>query len=128
MRLTIFSWKSPKKVLDLLKDTQTSPSPWFNVVPRLEKLCHAVVVRNDQANLQSTLKKEAGGASLTIFVTDSIQDLKNKLKRFFKDPENVFQKGGLSLRRDYRKIFIGWIWGFLVHLSLKTLPVSNRKI
>ena len=36
---------------DLLKDTPTS---WFNVAPILEKLCHAVVVRNEQTNLQLT--------------------------------------------------------------------------
>ena len=35
MRLIIFSCKSPKKVLNLLKDTQNSPSTWFNVpVPK----------------------------------------------------------------------------------------------
>ena len=54
----------------MLKDTQKFPSPWFNVVPSLEKLCWAVVARNDQANLQRTLNKEAGSASLTIFVAD----------------------------------------------------------
>ena len=32
----------------------------------LEKLRQAVVARNDQVNLQPTLNKEAGGASLTI--------------------------------------------------------------
>ena len=58
-------------MLDLLKDTQNSPFPlWLNVVPSLEKLCQAVVVRNDQANLQPTLNKGAGGVSLPIFVTD----------------------------------------------------------
>ena len=35
----------------------------------LEKLCQAVVARNDQANLQPTLYKVTG-ASLTIFVID----------------------------------------------------------
>ena len=51
------------------------PSPlWFNVVASLEKLCQAVVIKNDQANLQQTLNKGAGGASLTIFVTDCLQN------------------------------------------------------
>ena len=57
-------------MLELLKDTQNSPSSWFNVVPSLEKLCQAVVARNDKANLQPTLNKGTEGASLTIFVTD----------------------------------------------------------
>ena len=38
-------------------------------MPSLEKLCQAVAVRNDQANLQPTLDKGVGGANLTIFVT-----------------------------------------------------------
>ena len=74
LRLTIFSWKSPNKVLDLLKGTQNFPSPWFNVVPSLGKLCQALLARNDQANLQPTLNKEAGGAILTIFMTDCLQN------------------------------------------------------
>ena len=57
-------------MLDLLKDTQTSPFPWFDVVPSLEKLCLAVAARIDQANLEPMLNKGAGGASLTIFETD----------------------------------------------------------
>ena len=65
-----FYEKVLKKMLDLLKDTQNSPSSWFNVVPSLEKLYQAVLVRNDQVNLQPTMNKGAGGASLTIFVTD----------------------------------------------------------
>ena len=39
-----------------------------NVVPSLETLCQAVVDRNEQANMQPTLNKGAGGASLTIFL------------------------------------------------------------
>ena len=62
-------------MLDLLKDTQNSPSPWFNVVPSLEKLCWAAVARNDQANLQSTLNNEAGGVSLTIFVILGVKEI-----------------------------------------------------
>ena len=45
LRLTIFSWKSPSKVLDLLKDTQNFPYPWFSAVPNLEKLYEAVAFR-----------------------------------------------------------------------------------
>ena len=46
------------------------PTFWFIVVPGLEKLCQAVVARNQQANLQPTLNKVAGGTSLAVFVTD----------------------------------------------------------
>ena len=65
--------KKSKKMLDLLKDTQNSISPWLNVVASLENLCQAVVARNGQANLQPILNREAVGASLTIFVTDCLQ-------------------------------------------------------
>ena len=61
-------------MLVLLKYTQNSNSPWFNAVPSLEELCQAVVARNDQVNLQPTLNKGAAGASLTIFVTDCLQN------------------------------------------------------
>ena len=61
-------------MLDLLKDTQNSSSPWFNVVTSLEKLCQAVVVSNEQADVQATLSKETGDASLSIFVTDCLQN------------------------------------------------------
>ena len=44
-----FYEKVLKKMLDLLKDTQNSPSFWFHVVPCLEKLYQAVLVRNDQS-------------------------------------------------------------------------------
>ena len=57
-------------MLGLLKDTQNFLSPWFNVVPSLEKLYQTVVVRNDQANLQPTLNKGAGDASFNIFATN----------------------------------------------------------
>ena len=50
-------------MLDLLKDTQNSPSPWFNVVPSLSKIFQAVVARNDQANLQPALNNGTGGKS-----------------------------------------------------------------
>ena len=53
-------------MLDLLNVTQSSPSLWFYIVPSLEKICQAVVARNDQANLQPTLDKVDEGASLTI--------------------------------------------------------------
>ena len=35
LRLTIFLWKSPKNMLDLLKDIQNFLFPRFNVVPSL---------------------------------------------------------------------------------------------
>ena len=34
-------------MFDMLKDTQNSPSAWFNIVTKLEKLCQAVVTRNE---------------------------------------------------------------------------------
>ena len=50
----------------MFKDTQTFPSPRSNFVSSLEKLCQAVVARNQQVNLQSTLNKGLGSASLAI--------------------------------------------------------------
>ena len=63
-------------MLDLLKGTQNSPSHWFNVEQSLGKLFQVAVVRNDKVNLQATLNKERGGANLTIFVADCVQNLK----------------------------------------------------
>ena len=67
-------------MLDLLKDTQNTPYPRFSVVPSLEKLCQAVMVRNDQANLQPTLNEGARVASLNIFVIGCLQNLKKNNK------------------------------------------------
>ena len=53
--LSIFSWKSPKKMLDLLQNIQNSPSPWLNDVPSLQNQFQVVVRRNDPANFQLTL-------------------------------------------------------------------------
>ena len=61
-------------MFDMFKDTQNSPSSQFNAAPSLKKLYQAVVARNDQANLQPTLNKKVGGSSLTIFVTDCLQN------------------------------------------------------
>ena len=57
-------------MLDLLKDTQNSHSRLLNVVPSLENLFQMVVDKKNQVNLQPTLNKGAGGASIFIFVTD----------------------------------------------------------
>ena len=67
--------KSLKKCLTYSKVLRVLPSPWFNVVPNLKKLCQAVAARNDQGNLQPTLNRGwAGGVSFTIFVTDCLQN------------------------------------------------------
>ena len=91
-------------MLDLLKDAQKCLSPWFNVVPRLEKLCQAVVAKNNQEKLQPTLNKGAGGTSLTIFV--------KKMEKGFSKTQNFFfffffWKIGLYLGEDYIDMFIG---------------------
>ena len=58
-------------MFDMPKDTQPPPPySWFNVLLSQEKRCQAMVVSNEQANLQPKLKKGAGGASLTMCVTD----------------------------------------------------------
>ena len=44
----------------------------FQDLPSLGKLCQAVVDRNGQENLQSTLNNRAVHASRTIFVTDCL--------------------------------------------------------
>ena len=68
----MFSWKvKKKKMLELLKYTQISPSPSFNLLPSLEKVCQAVVASNDQKNLQPILN----GATPTIHVSDCSLDL-----------------------------------------------------
>ena len=43
--------KKFQKVFEWLKDTQSSSSPWFSLVPSLQELCQAMVARNEPANL-----------------------------------------------------------------------------
>ena len=70
-------------MLDLLNVTQSSPSLWFYIVPSLEKICQAVVARNDQANLQPTLDKVDGGASLTILWLIVVKRVKRRYFQIF---------------------------------------------
>ena len=90
-------------MLDLLKDAQKCLSPWFNVVPRLEKLCQAVVAKNNQEKLQPTLNKGAGGTSLTIFV--------KKMEKGFSKTQNFFffffflKNWPIFRRRLYRYVY-----------------------
>ena len=67
-----FHKKVHKKILELLKVTQNSPSTWLNVVPSLKKPCSHAGSEEYKwaANLQPTLNKGRGGSSLTIFFTD----------------------------------------------------------
>ena len=65
-----------KNVRHCSKIPTIPPPSWFNVLPSLEKLCQAVVARNEQAILQPTLNKGARGPSLTIVVTDCWFDFK----------------------------------------------------
>ena len=65
---------SPKKIFDLLKDTEDCACPLTKCLPILKKLFKTVQARNEQANLQPTLNKEGDVASLTIFVTDCLQN------------------------------------------------------
>ena len=73
-------------MMNLLKDTHNSPSPWLNFVPSLEKLCHAVVARTEQANLQTPITvqgiKEHGVQVSLFYVTDILQNLKIFQKLF----------------------------------------------
>ena len=57
-------------MLDLLKIPIISPLPRTMLSQVCKKPCQAMVARNDQTNSQTTLNKGAGGATLTIFVTD----------------------------------------------------------
>ena len=55
-------------MFDLLKDTQTSPLAQYCAKPG--KTVPGSGGQEQQANLQPPLNKEAGGSSLTFFVTD----------------------------------------------------------
>ena len=89
LKLTIFSSKSPIKCWSCSNIPRIPPPTWLNVVLSPEKLCHVVVVRNDQANFQPTLNKDSGGASLTIFATDCLQNEKS-FERGFLKTQNFF--------------------------------------
>ena len=70
-----FHQKVLKKRFTWSKKPRIFPAPWFNVVLSLEKLCQAVVARNEHSNLQPTLNKDARGASLKVLVNDCCYDL-----------------------------------------------------
>ena len=70
---TCYILESPKKISDLLKDTQDCACPLTKCLPILKKLFKTVQAGNEQANLQPTLN-EGDVASLTIFVTDCLQN------------------------------------------------------
>ena len=69
-------------MFDLFQDTLNSSTPWFKVVPNMEKLCQAMLAENKQANMQPTLNKETGDGSLTIFVAVCLQNKKKLIKVF----------------------------------------------
>ena len=54
-------------MFDILKDTQNSSSPLFNVAPSLEKLCQAMVARNDRANLGCKSQIWGQAVQVTLF-------------------------------------------------------------
>ena len=59
--------EKPKKIFDLLKDTQDCAFPLTKCLPihkKLLKIIKTVQARNEQANLQPTLNKEGHVASL----------------------------------------------------------------
>ena len=68
--------KNSHKMLDFAQRYPKFLLLLFNVVRSLEQLCQAVVAKNNKANLQPTLHKRAGDASLTIFVTYCLQSQK----------------------------------------------------
>ena len=77
-------------MLNLLKYTQNPVSLLVQCCARSgkaisgygaqERPSKAMVLRSDQANLQPILNRGAEGASLTIFVTDCLQNEKNLWK------------------------------------------------
>ena len=54
--------------------------------------------------------------------------IKRKWKWLFRDLERFFWKSDLSLRWDCIGMIISQIWGFEVHLSLKTLLTRNKNL
>ena len=71
---TCYILGSPKKIFDLLKDTQDCACPLTKCLSIVKKLFKTVQARNEQANLQPTLNKEGDVASFTIFVCDCLQN------------------------------------------------------
>ena len=79
---TCYILGSPKNIFDLLKGTKDYACPLTKCLPIPKKFFKTVQARNEQANLQPTLNKEGDVGSLTIFVSDCLQNdnkLKNKL-------------------------------------------------
>ena len=106
-------------MFDVLKYTQKFPSPWFNAMSSLEKLCQAVVARNEQVNScnQHWIKGQGVWFSqiLSLMISKSkktkTKTKKNERERerekgFLKVQKSTFCKSGLSLRKDYIGMFV----------------------
>ena len=99
--------KTYAKKIYLPKDTKNFLSTIAQCSFKPEKLCQWVLARTEEANIQLTLNKRRVGGSLTIFITNCLQILKNVEKDFFKDSERIFfRESGLSLRGDYLSLGI----------------------
>ena len=71
---TYYILGSPKQIFDLLKDTQDCACPLTKCLPIPKIFFKTVQARNEQGNLQRTLNKEGDVASLTIYITDCLQN------------------------------------------------------
>ena len=83
-------------MFDMLKDTQNSPSLWFNVVLSLKK------ARNEQANLQLSLREGAEAASPK-FLSLIVSKLKKTWKGLFQRPRKYFLKKWSIFKRGVYK-------------------------
>ena len=71
---TCYILGSPKKIFDLLKDTQDCACPLTKCLSIPKKLFKTVQARNEQANLQPTLNKEGDVVSLITYIIDCLQN------------------------------------------------------
>ena len=73
----------------MLKDIQNLPSPWFNVLPGLGKLCQTVAARNEQAELQPTRYREVSAtqsftqSQIELFYLKTLPTTSNSATRIF---------------------------------------------
>ena len=79
-------------MLDLLKDTQISPSPPVQCCAKSRKTMLCSGGQEWPSKLATNIEEETEGASLTIFVTECLQSLKKIEKGVLKTQKNNFRK------------------------------------
>ena len=101
LKITIFSWKNPKKMSDLLKGTQTSLSALVQCWTKSATALTAAWLSKKTCN-QDWIREQGVWVSQSLWLI--VSKTMKILKRFFEDPEKIFWKK-ISKRELYRHVY-----------------------